>query len=65
MIFKLLGKLEVPVKLKTKGNNPKLTIFFPPFLFFYIYVRTKVKELTNTSIFCSYTYYLRTLVIKF
>ena len=63
MIFKLSRQLEALVKLKTKGNNPKL-IFFPPFSFFYIHARTKVKEDNNTNSFYSYIYYLGTLVIK-
>ena len=62
-IFKLLGKLSAPVKLKTNGSNSKLIKLSRHFNFS-INVRTKFKELTNISIFCSYTYYLRTLVIK-
>ena len=50
MILKLPDTLEAPVKLRTKGNNPKL-IFFPPFSFFYINVRTKAKKTTTTTFF--------------
>ena len=64
MIFKLLGTLEALDKLKTRGNNPKFITFFPPFSFFYVYIRTTDKEHSNTNIFCSYIYYLETLVIK-
>ena len=64
MIFKLLGTLEALDKLKTRGNNPKFITFFPPFSFFYVYIRTTDKEHSNTNIFCSYIYYLGTLVIK-